>query len=91
MPRGYAYVEISALATLPFAFHTKDNTFHRFPYDVVSCGTPSPDIDVVDGYTITMQAEKPISTPQPKQVRIDELAVYVVNVVIEKLTAVLEI
>ncbi|EGI59952.1 hypothetical protein G5I_11872 [Acromyrmex echinatior] len=46
---------------------------------------------VVDGYTITMQAEKPISTPQPKQVRIDELAVYVVNVVIEKLTAVLEI
>ncbi|KYN07902.1 hypothetical protein ALC62_01084 [Cyphomyrmex costatus] len=46
---------------------------------------------VVGGYTITMQAEKPISTPQPKQVRIDELAVYVVNVVIEKLTAVLEI
>jgi len=47
MPRGYAYVEISALATLPFAFHTKDNAFHRFPYDVVSCGTPSSDIDVL--------------------------------------------
>lgn len=47
MPRGYAYVEISVPATLPFAFDTKDNAFHRFPYDVVSCGTSSSDIDVV--------------------------------------------
>lgn len=46
---------------------------------------------VLRTYAITMQAEKPISTPRPKQVQIDELAVYVVNVVIEKLTAVLEI
>ncbi|EZA52925.1 hypothetical protein X777_07395 [Ooceraea biroi] len=36
-------------------------------------------------------AEKPISTPRLRRVRIDELAVYVVNVVIEKLVAVLEI
>lgn len=40
---------------------------------------------------ITMRAEKPISTPRPRQARIDELAVYVVNVVIEKLAMVLEI
>lgn len=47
MPRGYVNVEISAPAALPFAFHTKDNAFHRFPYDVVSCGTSSSDIDIV--------------------------------------------